>query len=77
MAKDKCPHCNRLNCIPGVAKTNCENHGGGTFNVPCLHCGRMIEISLARRVEVMSIEKSDVPLDEQDFSVAHLENLGK
>ncbi len=75
MTKDKCPHCRRLECIPSVALNNCENYGGGTHHVPCNHCGRMIEVSLARRVEVMSIEKSNVPLEEQDFSIAHLEKL--
>lgn len=73
MTKDKCPHCRRLNCIPSVAENNCENYGGMTCNVPCNHCGRMIYVSLARRVEVIEIEKSNVPLEEQDFSLAFLE----
>ena len=79
MVKDKCPHCRRLECIPEVALNNVETYGSetGGFNVPCNHCDRMIHIILARYVEVIEIEKSDVPVEEQDFSIAFLENLGK
>jgi hypothetical protein len=65
--KDKCPHCGKTNCVKEVCFNNVENYGSSSFHLPCLHCGKMIRVSLSRVVKLNYVEESPLPRDESDF----------
>lgn len=64
---DTCPHCKAESCIPEVAFRNVDAYGNNSFDVPCVHCGKMIRISLSRIVRVNSVRVSDKPRSEASF----------
>lgn len=59
MDEEKCPYCQNFNCLPGVLFNAVESHGGGSFHIPCIQCGKMIKVSASRTVVINSITKSD------------------
>lgn len=65
--KNKCPYCNKNDCVDYRVISNAENYGGGLFDVPCIHCNKMICISLRRTVTILDIYKSKKKPSESDF----------
>ena len=62
-----CPYCGKYNCVEEVALINTENYGSSSSHLPCIHCKKMICVSTERTVKIVSITKSDRPVDERDF----------
>jgi ribosomal protein S27E len=56
--KIKCPHCNKADCVNEKAYRNAEVYGSNTFHLPCIYCGKMIQVTLVRKVELKAICKS-------------------
>ncbi|MCK5017603.1 MAG: hypothetical protein KAS32_11095 [Candidatus Peribacteraceae bacterium] len=67
MAKLKCPHCNKIGCVPELAFENVKYYGSKLFHVACTKCKKPIKVSLTRAVVVNSIEESDKQDDDLDF----------
>lgn len=63
----KCPYCNKRDCIPEVAYTNCEMYGNSYFTVKCAKCGGVIDIVLERTVLLIDIKKSNKKKSETDW----------
>ena len=64
---NKCPYCSKASCVSEVVFRNCEALGDRVFHLPCLHCGKMIRVSVARTVKVQEISMSLKPRSESDF----------
>ena len=73
--EDKCPYCKKEDCIPGCVYGNAENYGGGTYYVPCDHCGRMLEVGATRVVEIYYINKSNKKREDCSFFHLVKENI--
>ena len=68
--KNKCPHCNKTNCVINVVFNNCESYGflGLTgYDLPCNNCGESIHVTMLKSVSVYSVEKSSKSRDECDW----------
>lgn len=60
--KNKCPWCGKTNCVRSVVFNNVEQYGrsGSNFHsLPCLHCGKMIDVRIEKVMKVDSVTKSD------------------
>lgn len=55
----KCPYCNNLDCIADHIFESIESHGTGIFNVPCLHCQKMIYVYGSVEVVIHTLRKSN------------------
>jgi len=56
---DKCPICNKNDCIPEYAYTNVECYGGNFHKVRCVHCKNVLDVCMSRVIKISSIEKSE------------------
>jgi hypothetical protein len=68
--KDKCPHCNKINCVEQVVFSNCEAYkflGLSGYDLPCKYCGGIISVTMLKSVKVYCVEKSDKTRDECDW----------
>jgi|SaaInl4_135m_RNA_FD_contig_31_1170037_length_519_multi_3_in_0_out_0_2 transcription elongation factor Elf1 len=65
--KNKCPYCNKTNCIATQVFSNVDNYGGTGGTIPCLHCGKIIKVYATREVILHSVTKSNKLRDECDW----------
>ncbi len=65
--KNRCPYCNRADCVRYVLFANVENYGSSGGTIPCIHCGKIISVYAERTVVIHSISKSDKTRDEADW----------
>ena len=59
MAKDQCPYCKHLECIPDVVIAHTMNYGSRYHYVKCLHCKKVIHVGLKRIVKLEAIYKTE------------------
>lgn len=68
--KNKCPHCSKTYCVRDVVVFNCESYGDiGTngYDLPCIHCGEMIYVTVLKSVQITDVEKSTVSRKDGDW----------
>ena len=63
---NKCPYCNKKDCIPEVAFNSTKMYGNESHYVKCVHCKKIMFVGMSRVVKLDSIEKTDVK--EADWS---------
>lgn len=56
--KDNCPYCKKNYCVAEVAFRNVECYGSNSFTVPCLYCGKIIDIYITRTTHLERVTKS-------------------
>ncbi len=64
---NKCPYCDKENCIKEVVFRNIENYGNNSFDLPCIYCNKMIHIFADREIIIYSVEKSAKSKNESDW----------
>ena len=64
---NKCPYCDKENCIKEVVFRNIENYGNNSFDLPCIYCNKMIHIFADRETIIHSVKKSDKSKDKSDW----------
>lgn len=55
---DKCPVCEKSNCIPEIAYDHTSAYGNAHHNVACVHCKTPLKVNMLRTVYVRSIRKA-------------------
>lgn len=64
---NKCPYCNKRDCVNDLVFANVENYGDNVFHITCNYCKKMIKVCASRIVRINSIEESKKPLSESDW----------
>ena len=41
---NKCPHCNKRDCVPSVALYNSDVYGSASFKLLCNHCKKPVDL---------------------------------
>jgi phage FluMu protein Com len=63
----KCPYCQKNNCVTEKVLLNTEIYGNTLFDVPCIHCNKMISVFTERVAQIIDIQKSNKTIEESDF----------
>lgn len=64
---NKCPLCQKEDCLRDVVFKHAESYGGGTSHLPCVHCKGIIQVTTKVVVQVTSILPSNKPRQECDW----------
>jgi hypothetical protein len=64
---NKCPYCGKNDCVRQCVWSNAEHYGSTGGTLPCIHCGRVIKVSVERKVVLKSVTKSDVKREDADW----------
>jgi len=67
---DKCPYCNKINCVKPIVFNNCESYGNlglSRYDLPCQWCNEIISVLMNKKVSVYKVEKSTKKREDCDW----------
>jgi uncharacterized protein YlaI len=67
MRFNKCPYCNKVDCVDERVFRHSATYGGGFYDVMCVHCGKMIQVYTEQQIRVIAVEKSDRLKEDADY----------
>jgi hypothetical protein len=64
--KNKCPYCNKKDCVPLVVSDNTITYGNRFHIAKCIYCKEKIQVICHSEVIIDEIVKTNQPLDYTD-----------